>query len=229
MKKLFIIVFLVICLTKAFCSSWEGSIKSEYTSHSVIFYGEFIDCYELENAFDINGFPIIIQNYRVLKRVKGFNTYFGDSTLGDTISIQHQTLWLDSSYCNNQKGKKFLIYASTKNISGTSTFPYFKPQNSSREIIDENFTVTESSLKDEVGKNELELLLKYEQQNTLINENHDSNINSQVKCYETPLNQKSEIEEKNKLILIISVVGTSIILLLIILLLKKSYQGSKYP
>lgn len=166
MRCFLIFFFLAIGFSKGFCDPPRSSIKSNYATHQIIFYGEFLGCHKLNNAYDTYGYNIVIQNYKILKKVKGFEKIFEDSIASDIISIRHAEYELNSNYCGSFTGKKFIIYA-LKTIYSRSSFPTFNNEFPSREINDNNFMVEESVIKEEIGKNELELLIQYRSKDTI--------------------------------------------------------------
>lgn len=166
MKYFLALSFILLNFTQGVCDPPKSSIKSNYDAHQIIFYGEFLGCYELHNAYDIYGYNIVIRNYKVLKKVKGFEKIFDDSIASDILSVRHTEYKLDSNYCNSLTGKKFIIYA-FKALYSRSSFPLFNNEFPSREINDNNFLVEESVIKEEIGMNELELLMQYKSRDTI--------------------------------------------------------------
>ncbi len=220
-RNITLLIVLAFSFTQSICSSWISSVKLNYQHYPIIFYGELIDCKELKDAYDIYGYPFVVQNFKIKQKIKGVT----DDLWGDSIiSIRSISNLKDTTYCKADRGKMYIIYASDKTFINSGCFPYVDFTFPSREIENGDLSVKESLLKEEIGKNELELLLKYK--------NNDTTDNmiiapfDEVKWYKARIEEQSNlIEQNNRTIKLTIAIFTSTILLLLILFFRKRLKN----
>ena len=175
----------------------------------------------MKDAYDIYGYPFVVQNFKIKQKIKGVtNDLWGDSI----ISIRSISNLKDTIYCKADRGKMYIIYASDKTLTNAGCFPYVDFTFPSRVIENGDLSVKESLLKEEIGKNELELLLKYKNNDTA-----DSMIIKpfdEIKWHKARLEEQSLIiEENNKTLKLIAAISIAIIVVLLILLFRKQVKA----
>ncbi|MDX2067343.1 MAG: hypothetical protein SFV55_02895 [Haliscomenobacter sp.] len=156
MKLLFLMILALLQIRSIACSCRLATIANEFQRNEAIFYGKHIETKYTSDYYRMNGWPLKIENFEVIRGYKGVNVEKFKS-LGDKKYIVSVLSPCDESSCQRcfEPNKHYLVYSSTNPYLGIMEIDYCSR---SREITTSNFTAPEYD--QERGKDEQRELLR---------------------------------------------------------------------
>lgn len=154
--KLFFLMMLVLPHVRSIaCSCGLATIADAFQRNEAIFYGKHIETKYTSDYYRMNGWPLKIENFEVIRGYKGVNVEKFKSLAGKKYIVSVLSP-CDESSCQQcfEPNKHYLIYSSTNPYLGIMEIDYCSR---SREITTLDFIVPEYDR--ERGKDEQQELL----------------------------------------------------------------------
>jgi hypothetical protein len=216
-------IFLLCASTISFaCQCHPPGIKLGYKHSSIIFYGKYLSTDTTKVFHNFFGQPIVVDNFEVIKFYRGVDSstfqYFKNTTDPYIISIISNCHFL-CGLCF-EKDKKYLVYSNPAWCSGFLELP---DCSRTRQIINDDFRVDDSSLYPDKGKDEELELKKLELADTV---HQLSDCPNDMKAMKGLFNDqlqeaKQELDKRTTLIYII-VSFAALLVIIILYLLKRN-------